>query len=197
MRLPIALLACLYTLLPAASALGDEPSSWPARTTQLTWVPFPTTAPTGGEPTSSDALAASVAVLPLRLSLIGDSFPVAHAFGDDACAGRAQAAGNAVWGFPVQRQTFYALTPRLVVHTFSQLGCPLDAGAGWGVTYALPVAKSWWVVGAMGGYILPSAQPGHALLKTDARLDLVYRPTADRAWAVGVGRKGITLSGVW
>jgi hypothetical protein len=193
----------VVALLPSAAlaaseaARADEPSVAPARVTQLTWVPLSTTQPAGGEPTSDDSLAPAIAVLPLRLSLVGSVFPVEHAFGDDSCAQSAAASGNTVWGFPVQSQTYFALTPRLAVHGFSRLGCPLDAGVGWGITYAAPIAPRWWVVGGLGAYGLASALPGRPLVSTDARVDLVYRPSPDRAWAVGLGKRGVSLSGIW
>jgi hypothetical protein len=186
----------VVALVASAAARADEPSG-PARVTQLTWVPLSTTQPAGGEPTSGDSLAPAIAVLPLRLSLVGSVFPSEHAFGDDSCAQSAAASGNTAWGFPVQKQTYFAITPRLAIHGFSRLGCPLDAGAGWGITYAAPLAPHWWVVGGLGAYGLASAVPGRPLLKTDARLDFVYSPSKDRAWAVGVGKRGVSFSGIW
>jgi len=97
----------------------------------------------------------------------------------------------------VQRQVYLAITPQLVLHGFSRAGCPLDAGIGGAVTYSVPVSKSVFLVASAGTYSLPSAQPGRVLTKGDARIDLIFRSTPDRAWGLGLGRRGLKLTGTW
>jgi hypothetical protein len=64
--------------------------------------------------------------------------------------------------FPTRPYAQIPLAPRLVLHGFSDLGCPgdpyaaLDAGAGGGLTYALPLSPTLWLVPSAGGYIIPS-----------------------------------------
>jgi hypothetical protein len=149
-----------------------------------------------GEPTDlGGALAPAVAVLPLRLSLLGDAFPIAGALGGASCASREEPSGNTSWGFPVQHQAVLPLTPRLVLHGFSLLGCPLDAGVGGGFTFAVPLPRNFWLVAAAGVYGQP-ALPRQPVLHTDARLDLVV-PSGPQSFSVGVGRRGLTFSGRW
>jgi hypothetical protein len=154
--------------------------------------------PLFGEPTGdASGLAPALAVLPLRLSLLSTTFPIAGAFGGNPCAPRMEASGNTTNGYPVQRQIYLPITPRLVLHGFSSGGCPLDAGGGGAVTYELPVSKSISLVGSAGTYILPSQQPGRSVTRGDARLDLVFHSAPDRAWGIGVGRRGLKLTGTW
>jgi hypothetical protein len=127
---------------------------------------------------------------------MGDSFPIASALGGAPCASREEPSGNTMWGFPLQRQTYLPLTSRLVLHGFSRLGCPLDAGAGGGLTFAMPLPKDLWLVAAAGVYGQP-ALPGRSLLRSDAKLDVVLRATTDHPLAVGIGKRGLTFSGWW
>jgi len=152
-----------------------------------------------GEPTSADGLAPGLAVLPLRLSLMDATFPLAGASPSDPfqCAAREDPSGNSQYGFPVQHHVFLALTPRLVLHGFSRLGCPLDAVAGGGLTYSMPVAKNLWLVPSAGFTVQPSSLQGRALTKGDARLDLLMKTSTDRTLSVGVGRRGLKLTGTW
>jgi hypothetical protein len=197
---PVRLLAAVLVgaSLAAASgvALAQEPTSSPgaAMAPQVTTLQL---SPLFGEPTGSGgALPPALAVLPLRLALLGDAFPIAGALGGAPCAPREGPSGNASWGFPVQRQAVLPLTSRLVLHGFSSLGCPLDAGMGGGLTFAAPLRRDLWLVAAAGVYGQPSL-PGRSLLRTDARLDVVMRATTDHPLAVGIGKRGLTFSGWW
>jgi len=191
--LPVLLAACAVAW--TTPALADDPA--PA----LAWMPAPTALqlrPLFGEPTGdAQGLAAALAVMPLRLSLMSTTFPIAGALGGNPCASREEASGNTVNGFAVQRQAYLAITPQLVLHGFSSAGCPLDAGIGGGVTYTVPVSKSVFLVASAGAYSLPSVQPGRVTTKGEARIDLVFRSTPDRAWGVGLGRRGLKLTGTW
>jgi hypothetical protein len=150
-----------------------------------------------GEPTGEAVgLPPYLAATPLRLSLVGSMYPIATSLGDDPCYSRTNPSGNSVNGFPVQRYTMLRLTPHLVLHGFSRAGCPLDAGAGGGATYTVPLRSSLWLVASAGAYTLPSQVPGRAVVKTDARIDLVRGGTGN-ALSVGLGRRGLSFGGVW
>jgi hypothetical protein len=170
---------------PSAPGTAAAPVSVPLR-----FLPF-------GEPTTANSLAPTLAVLPLRLSLLGDAYSVAGAIPGDPChQGALVAANPGAWVFPWQQATYVALTPHLVLHGFSRLGCPLDAGAGTGVTYSIPLPKNLWLVASAGAFGQPG-YPGPTRVRGDARLDLMMRPNADHAYAVGIGRRGITFTGTW
>lgn len=154
--------------------------------------------PLFGEPTGPGGLSPGLAFLPLRLSLLGSAFPLAGAGNDPfQCESREEASGNAQSGFPAQHQVYVALTSQLVVHGFSRLGCPLDSIAGGGITYSVPVAKDMWLVTSAGAYTQPNTLQGHARTKSEARLDLLMKTSTDRTLSVGVGRRGVKLTGTW
>ena len=170
---------------PSAPGTAAAPVSVPLRL-----LPF-------GEPTTANSLAPTLAVLPLRLSLLGNAYSIAGAIPGDPChQGQLVAANPGAWVFPWQQATYVSLTPRLVLHGFSRLGCPLDAGAGTGLTYSIPLPNNLWLV-ASGGVFGQPAYPGPTRVRGDARLDLMMRPNADHAYAVGVGRRGLTFTGTW
>jgi hypothetical protein len=182
--------------LVTPDARADEPTAAPgmlATSTQLHVAPF-------GEPTGDRALDPSIAMLPLRLSLLGDTFPIGRALGDSPCQTSEDATGNTRFGFPVMRQTYLALSPRLVLHGFSRGGCPIDAGIGGGATYSIPLPNDMWLVASAGVYSQAnqaSATPGRSLLRSDARLDVVLRKTDSSSLAIGLGRRGVALTGLW
>jgi len=150
-----------------------------------------------GEPTSfGAALPPSLAVLPLRLSLMSATFPIAGALPGDPCASSETSGGNTVWGFPMQHATYMQLTPALTLHGFSTRGCALDASVGGGVSYALALPSNMWLV-VNAGLLSQPSMPGSTRTRGDARLDLMLRPTPDRAYAVGIGRRGVTFTGQW
>jgi hypothetical protein len=152
--------------------------------------------PLFGEPTgSAPMLPPALAVLPLRLSLLSQTFPIGNALGDGSCSSSAEA--NSQWGFPLQHQVYLAITPRLVLHGFSQQGCALDAGAGGGLTYSVPLSQKLWIVGSVGAYGLPSQRPGSFGTKTDGRVDLLLRTSPDRIWGFGLGPRGVKITGTW
>jgi hypothetical protein len=100
----------------------------------------------------------------------------------------------------VARHTFLPLTQHLVLHGFSSGCAPIDTGVGGGLTYAAPLAKGWWLVAGLGAYgvqSLQAGQPAGLHARTDARLDVVYRPSPSRSWSFGVNRRGVTLGGSW
>jgi hypothetical protein len=170
---------------PSAPGTAAAPVSVPLRL-----LPF-------GEPTTANSLAPTLAVLPLRLSLLGNAYSIAGAIPGDPChQGELVAANPTAWVFPWQQATYVALTPRLVLHGFSRLGCPLDAGAGTALTYSIPLPHNLWLVASAGAFGQPG-YPGPTRVRGDARLDLMMRPNADHAYAVGIGRRGLTFTGTW
>jgi hypothetical protein len=177
-------------------ALADEPSANGSRQVTLTWAPLPTPVPlVAGEPTGDgDALPPSIAVLPLRLSLLDAAYPLVP-----PCSG-GDPISSAAPVFPVQRHTFFALIPHLVLHGFSSGCTSVNTGVGGGVTYAAPIAKNWWIMGSAGTYAvqwLRANQPASLQQVTDARVDVVFRLSSDRALSLGVGRRGLSFSGAW
>ncbi|HET7545731.1 MAG TPA: hypothetical protein VFK05_37945 [Polyangiaceae bacterium] len=131
----------------------------------------------------------TAAFAPLRLSLTSGLFPQARFF--PGCDSPADASGNAVNGFATQYYSFIRLTPQLVLHGFSTLGCAIDAGMGGGLTYAVPLRKSLWLVPSAGFYALPNSVGGGAAARVTAaaRVDLVKQLGWGRTLSVGVGAR--------
>jgi hypothetical protein len=146
---------------------------------------------------------------PLRLSLEASVAPKAGGFpncdvlGDDV--------GNSVGGIPVQHYTELRLTPRLVLSFFTQLGCPIDAGLGAALTYAIPVRDSMQVVFGAGMYGAPAqfqlfgGLPASFLgglastpspLNEAARVDMVWSARRGNTYDVGVESVGTRMQGV-
>ncbi len=193
---PAAVLALATLSRPAPVAAQDPPPSTPAAAIVPTPVPLRLFMPTG-EPTSSGGvLPPALAVLPLRLSLAGATFPIAGALPGDPCASREESSGNTVWGFPMQHATYLSLTPQLTLSGFASRGCPLDSAIGGGVSYAIKLPDNFWLV-ANAGLLSQPSLPGGARTRADLRLDLMMRPTPDRAYALGLGRRGVTFTGQW
>ena len=123
------------------------------------------------------------AVTPLRLTLVFDAFPQARQFPE--CPSLEEPSGNTMNGFPIQRYTFLPLAPRLVLHGFSSAGCPVDAGVGGGLTYAMPFAKDTWLVPSSGFYSLPR----QGITNVAARIDVVKSSADGSSLNVGLGIK--------
>jgi hypothetical protein len=67
-------------------------------------------------------------------------------------------------------------------------GCPVDSGAGVGITYATPLATDTWLVPSAGFYSL--RRPGMPLVTiAAARVDVVKSLSEGRSLNVGVGIK--------
>jgi hypothetical protein len=141
---------------------------------------------------------------PLRLSLMGATPRLAGGF--PQCATLEDDVGNSVGGIPVQHYWEWRFVPRLVLSGFTQLGCPIDAGIGAVVTYALPLdaSSSLSLVFGAGAYVAPAqfqlfggAAQSFALglrsarspAQTSARADLVWGPP-DRQRNFGVQSLG-------
>jgi hypothetical protein len=93
------------------------------------------------------------------------------------------------------------LTPRLVLSGFTQLGCPIDAGLGAGLTYAMPVRGSSWLVfgggvygapaqaqlfGGLGPSMLGVVRGTPSPLSAAGRVDLVWKAGGERTFNLGV-----------
>jgi len=179
--------------MPAASFAQDPPPPTPASAMVPTPLQLSLLPP--GEPTSfGTGLPPTLAVLPLRLSLMGGTFPIAGALPGDPCL--AQQEANSAWGFPIQRATYLPLLPQLTLHGFSSGGCTLDASVGGSVSYAITLPSNMWLV-VNAGLLSQPSMPGGSRTRGDLHVDLWMRPTPDRAYAVGLGRRGVTFTGQW
>lgn len=160
----------------AAAALFTLASSAQAQQRQPTAPLVPVVTPLKGDDASAAGGGPSptAAFAPLRLSLTSGIFPQAGAF-PNCDSSRLNASGNLVNGFTPQYYSFLRVTPRLVLHGFSTGGCAVDAGMGSGITYAVPLRKSLWLVPSAGFYMLPSSVGGGvaARVTAAARVDLV------------------------
>jgi hypothetical protein len=145
----------------------------------------------------SSTLPPDAASLPLRLSLLTAAYPIGPFLGGSGCGEASVAAAGTV--FPTQPYTQIQLTPHLVLHGFSDLGCPgdpfasLDSGAGGGLTYALRLRPSTWLVASAGGYVIPAHDPIATRATVGGGLDLVVQqPKSARVLTMGLG---VTTSG--
>jgi len=163
-------------------------SAAPAQQTAAPLVPIVT--PLRGDDlfASRNGPAVGATFAPLRLTLTGGLFSQANAF--SGCDARADASGNSINGFALQRYSFLPLTPQLVLHGFSLSGCAVDAGMGGGVTYLVPLRKDLFLVTSAGFYALPSPGGGRSAFATSAaRVDLVKQLAWGRTLSVGLGTR--------
>src|SRR6187402_3582949 len=106
----------IITVAASATALMALSSAARAQPTAAPLVPIVT--PLRGDElfAGQNGLPTTSAFAPLRLTLTGGIFSQAAAF--SGCDARADASGNSLNGFAVQRYTFLRLTPELVLHGF-------------------------------------------------------------------------------
>jgi hypothetical protein len=193
----VALTFALASLWLAAGALAQEPSSAPSAAFRA--VPAARIAP--GTTADSLSLAPDAAILPLRLSLLSSVYPLGPAFRGAGCSPEV---GGTI--LPTQLYGYIPLTPRLVLHGFSDLGCPgdstagIDAGAGGGLTYVAPLRPDLWLAAGAGVY----GVPGHGWVAStrqgippravsELRVDLVKKQDDGRSLSVGIGARGVLL----
>jgi hypothetical protein len=183
--------ATLFLATLAPLAMAQEPTSSSARILAPSSYTLPTAASvfTAGPTSDKGSLLPFSASMPLRLTLLSSLFPVGPALGNGGCSASVESAGTI---FPVQPYTFFALTPRLVLHGFSDLGCPndpralLDSGAGGGVTYEVPVWTNLSLVTSAGMY----GVPGNGLKTRYAAhggLDVIEQKPNGGAMFAGIG----------
>lgn len=132
---------------------------------------------------------------PIRLSLEGSVIPVAGGFPN---CGDQNEVGNSVGGIPVQHYAEWQLTRRLLLSTFTQLGCPIDAGIGAAVTYTVPLRPSMALVFAGGAYAAPGQFQLFGGLPSSLKLGLLGArsplPVSARADIVWNTQKGNPLN---
>lgn len=152
-------------------------------------VPIVTPARTDDLFAHRDGPRVEAALAPLWLTLSGGLFSHARAF--HGCEARADASGNSVNGFAVQRHSFLRLAPQLVLHRFSMAGCAVDTGTGAGLSYAIPLRKQLWLLPSAGLYRLPTPGDGTTtpIITSAARLDLVALLAQGRTLSVGLGAR--------
>ena len=184
--------ACSAWLAAHASvAAAQEPTSTTAQAMALSAYvpPAPASVFVTGAASDRARLSPYSASMPLRLTLLSSLFPVGPLLGNGGCSASVESAGTI---FPTQPYAYFALTPRLVLHGFSDLGCPddpralLDSGAGGGITYEVPVARSLSLVTSGGAY----GVPGNGLptrYAVHGGLDLVEQKPSGGAMFTGIG----------
>jgi hypothetical protein len=189
-RAPLVLPLALSALCAAHAAAGQTsvvvlaPYTPPAVASVLT---------ASTSPSDTSALPPDAASLPLRLALLTGVYPMGPAFGTvGACGELSVAAAGTI--FPTQPYTQIQLTPRLVLHGFSDLGCPgdpyaqLDAGVGGGLTYSMPLRPGMWLVGSAGAYGIPAHDTIPARNIFGAGLDVAVKaPKSGNVLTTGVG----------
>jgi hypothetical protein len=140
---------------------------------------------------------------PIRLTLQNGLVPMAGGYAN--CASREDAAGNSVGGIPVSFQQGVALTPRLTLAAFSQLGCPIDGSIGGVVAFTTPLRASLALVisggivlapgqlqtyGGLANTIIQQVRGRPSATGAAARADLVWKTSSGRTFNVGVGSTG-------
>jgi hypothetical protein len=146
---------------------------------------------------------------PLRLSLEASVAPKASMF--PQCATLEDDVGNSVGGIPVQHESDFRLTPRLQLSVFTQLGCPIDAGIGTALTYAIPIRRTTQLVLGLGAYAAPGPFPLFGGLKSSilqglrsapsplneaGRADVVWKAKNGAPFDVGVESRGLGMQGI-
>jgi hypothetical protein len=188
------LLGAALVCVARVSAAQVATSSAPQTVTLSAYIPpTPASVLATGASGASDATVLSpyAASMPLRLTLLSSLFPVGPALGTGGCAEAAIETGGTI--FPVQPYTSLAVTPRLVLHGFSDLGCPgdpralLDTGAGGGVTYVVPVGSNLSLVASGGTYGVPGNGGLPWRFAGYGGLDLVKQLKQGRTMYTGVG----------
>jgi hypothetical protein len=187
---------CLLSALHAAPASAQQLA--PASAQQLAPVAplVPSVSPLFSDDGlfgRSGALPPRAAFSPLQLSLMGGLFSQASAL--SGCFSREDASGNSLNGFALQRYSYLLLAPRLVLHGFSNAGCPIDAGLGSGLTYSVPLTKSLWLVPSAGFYAQPVLGYASSMVVTSAaRVDVVKQLGWGRTLSLGLGTRQRTGS---
>jgi hypothetical protein len=126
------------------------------------------------------------------------------------------AAGNTVGGIPIQHYREWRFTPQLVLSAFTQMGCPIDAGIGAVLTYAvrLDTSSSLSLAFGAGAYAAPAQfslfggaarslalglQSARSPAQMSARTDLVWgspdRPRNLGIQSLGTSTRLLTFGG--
>jgi hypothetical protein len=175
---------------PQSGFVSAQPSTSPLVSNLQLTAPWLRGEPTGPAGVSSWALST-----PLRLSLQGDIQPTAGGFPN--CVSREEPSGNTINGFAVQRFASLRLTAALTLQGFSSAGCPIDGAIGAGLTYAVPLDSSLWLVASSGVYGVPGHAPYPPRPSSDVRLDVTKALDHGGTLTVGVGLRGISVGRAW
>jgi hypothetical protein len=151
---------------------------------------------TGDTQSPASGLPYDLGMTPLRLSLTGDAIPLAHAF--PGCAEKAEMSGNTLHGFTLNRSFAMQLVPSLTLVGFSQTACQMDAAVGTGFVTSTRLRKDVWLAASAGAMIFPHGDGGtRASVKSDARVDVIWKDLPGRSFSVGVGLRGVRVGGVF
>lgn len=140
----------------------------------------------------------SVLFEPIRLSLLGSTFPTGRY--EPGCNEHTESTGAAtagVPGFASQYATGLRLAPRLTLFGFGQGGCSVDAKMGGALVYVVPLRPNISLVLSAGAMVVPNGGPGgRSVVRTDLRGDVVFKRSGGRSYSVGLGTGGLTFGGV-
>jgi hypothetical protein len=151
---------------------------------------------TGDTLSPTSGLPYDLGMTPLRLSLVNEHFPLANAF--PGCAEKAEMSGNTLHGFPLNRTFAMQLVPSLTLVGFSQTACQMDAGTGAGFVSSTMLKKDVWLAASAGVMLFPHGDGGtRAAVKSDARVDVIWKDLPGRSFSVGVGLRGVRVGGVF
>ncbi len=197
MRRSMVAVALLLSLVTAPSrARGDTvvPLTRPAWT-----LPTPAAATSSADSDSHGEVDAAVSAVvgsyPLNLS---DPTPGLAAIDPTGCA---QASAGRLAPAPSITQTV-RLIPRLQLMGFSQIGCPVANGMGAVLARGFAISKRFSLVASVGAFVMPqNGLLGANPVRSDARLDLVFRPgDGSMRLRVGIGagsRSTLMFGGTW
>ena len=194
--------ARLATCLVVGASLLMLPAS-PARAQQTVATPsvgLPQTLViplrSGDASGDSAGLPLDLGMMPLRLSLSSGFWPQGKTL--PGCAERAEQSGDTWNFFPLQRAGAIHLLPSLTLVGFSTTACAVDANAGVGLVYTAPIRRDLWFVASAGASVLPTTTTTYSpRMRSDARVDLVWKSTPTSALTLGVGRRGVTFGGAF
>jgi hypothetical protein len=210
MRAAFVVVASLFSLVaPAATpahaqSLRPQPIVGPiVGPPAVTWLGI-----TGaGDTSSSDdpGRAASLALEPIRLGLMGDA-PAGGA-SEGPCERNEprsfEAATSPTTSF--QSALGVRLVPRLTLFAFSRGGCAFDGAAGGALVFVQPLAPKVSLVLSAGAIYLPHYGTGgsHEVVQ-QARADVVFQRSEGRTLSVGIatprtggGSPRLTFGGLW
>ncbi|NOU27232.1 MAG: hypothetical protein HOO96_04925 [Polyangiaceae bacterium] len=188
-------LAVFGIVLFAGGAAHAQSVATPSVSAPPTLVlPGPATA-LGDDAGTTRGLSLDTALMPLRLSLGGGTFP--HARFVPACADSSENVGTSA-SLPQQRAAALHLTPALSLVGFSTITCPVDAQVSAGLVYTAPIRRDLWLVASTGVTLYPTTTfaPAAGSPRTDARVDLTWKRDGG-AVSFGVGLRGFSVAGAF
>lgn len=155
-----------------------------------------------GSPPSGAPSSQAILFEPLRLGLLGDAHPVWQS--EPGCSDHLEATGNATAssaGAPMQLLYARTLLRRLTLFGMSRGGCAVDAGAGGGLVYVVPLRPQVFFVAGFGTFVQPPYGNRPAMVHSQGRADVVFDRGDGRSWSVGLrttGRAaGLSFGGIF